>query len=66
MKTAKSKKDAQQWADSFITAEKKEYEMPCPHGKALRIDILHKGEMIDSIIACAECWKVAAWVDKVQ
>lgn len=66
MKTAKSKKDARQWASSFIGAEKSESTIPCPHGDALRIDILEKGEVVDSIVACPECWETASWGDKVQ
>lgn len=62
-KVARTIEDARSWAASFSTAEKKESPVSCPHGTAVKIEIIWKGQVTDSIIACQECWASAPdWV----
>lgn len=62
-KVARTIEDARLWAASFSTAEKKESTVSCPHGTAVKIEIIWNGQVTDSIIACRECWVSAPdWV----
>lgn len=62
-KVARTIEDARSWAASFSTAEKKESPVSCPHGTAVKIEIIWKEQVTDSIIACQECWASAPdWV----
>ena len=64
-KIAKSLEVARSWAASFH-AEKVETTIQCPHGKAVKIDIMEKGHVVDSMIACCECWQSAPYWVKVD
>lgn len=62
-KIARSLEDARSWAASFHTDKKVETTIQCQHGTAVKIDIIEKGQITDSIIVCRECWLSARdWV----
>lgn len=65
-KVARTIEDARSWATSFPTAEKKESPVSCSHGTALKIEIIWKGQVSDSIIACQGCWASASDLVRVD
>lgn len=64
-KIAKSLEYARSWAASFH-AEKVETTIQCPHGTAVKIDIMEKGQIVDSMIACHKCWQSAPYWIRVD
>lgn len=58
-KVSRNIEDARSWASSFQKAGKVESTIQCPHGDAVKIDIVWKGQVTDSIMACRNCWLTA-------
>ena len=62
-KIARTIEDARLWAATFQGVQKVETTSQCPHGSAVKIDIILEGQVRDSIIACRSCWVSAPdWV----